>query len=433
MARANHKGGENPAYRPDPELVKSHPSDKGEARAVNLKAMGSANFRTYFFSNMFALNATWMQRVTVGWIAWDMTGAAGFVGLVALLQFLPTILLGPVFGVWVDRIDVRRAARLTQAGLFTVSLSLCALAALDWLGPVSLIALTMSAGGFVAMHNPVRMSMAPRLVAREDLSSLINLTSINFNMARMIGPAIGGFTIAWLGVAQSLLLQTLFYLPFLVALSFLKVRPRRHEPDRPEAFGKAFQQGLRHVLDSPLVWQAMLVTGAMTLVARGTLEVLPPLADGVFEQGASGLGVLTSSAGLGAILAGFAKAVLPPQPSGRLPRTALVAALLALLLVPVLGMAPSWEFALACVACLGFASTTTAVTLQTAIQLELDDALRGRVMSLWVMIAMGGAALGAGIIGALSDLIGFSLALGTVGGTAAALLLGFIVLIVLRR
>lgn len=399
---------------------------------MNLSALKSGNFRTYFFGNIFALNALWMQRVTVGWIAWDMTGAASFVGLVAMLQFAPIVLFGPFFGVWVDRINLKPAALATQISSFIVTLMLFGCVAAGLMTPAVLIVLVIVTGIISAAHNPVRLSLAPRLVERDLLPSVINLTSINFNLARLTGPAVGGVAIAALGVSASLLIQALCYLPFLLALTYLTIRPRNSEGTRAPGFLEALKQGISHVVRQPLVLRAMLVTGMMTLVARGVLEILPTLADGVFDRGAAGLGMLTSAAGFGAVTGGFAKALVPPQQAGRLPLTGVFAAWFAVALVPFLGFAPNWPLALVIVAGIGFCTTVTAVSMQTAIQLDLADDLRGRVMSLWIVIAVGGAALGAGILGVLADLIGFGAALALTGGTVSIGLGVFLWRMVLR-
>lgn len=399
---------------------------------MNFQALGSRNFRIYFFGNIFALNATWMQRVTIGWLAWDMTGAASFVGLVALAVSVPTVLLGPVFGVLVDRVNVKLAALATQAMMLVVTMVLFATVTSELMSPVLLLVVALLSGTVVAAHNPVRMSLAPRLVPRDLLASVVNFTSINFNLARLLGPAIGGFGIGWLGVADTLLLQAAFYLPFIFAISHLTIRPRREVKGGHEPFWAALQSGLRHVLQEPLVRRAVVVTGAVTLMARGCLEILPVLADGVFDKGASGLGMLTSAAGGGALIGGLSKALLPPQTAGRLPSVALLSAWASVAMVPLLGIAPSWSLALLMVASIGFCTTITAVSMQTAIQLDLPDELRGRVMSLWIVIAMGGSAAGAGLLGLLVDLVGLSMALAGAGVLVASALGLFIVKISLR-
>jgi len=393
---------------------------------MNLAAVTFRDFRIYLIGNMFALNGLWMQRVTIGWIAWDLTASAGFVGFIAFVNFAPTMLTGPFFGVLIDRIRVQRAAMITQVSLFLLALMLFACFALDLLGPAVLAILSGSLGIVASAHNPVRMSLAPRLVDRTAVASVISLTAINFNLARLTGPAIGGWLIAFWGVGPSLLIQALCYLPFILALSFLRPRERTRSAAEVEPFLKALVIGIRHVLHTPLIRQAILITGIFAFIIRGTLEILPVLADGVFDKGATGLGLLTSAAGFGALVAGMTKAVLPGQIVGQLPRPALVSAIVGVALVPVVGLSSSWHLSVFLIACLGFAATMAGVSMQTAIQIDLEDDLRGRVMSLWVMVGIGSAAGGAIFLGGLADLLGFASALSWAGGLGFLLRAGFV-------
>ena len=383
---------------------------------MNFAAVMFRDFRIYLIGNMFALNGLWMQRVAIGWVAWDLTASASFVGFIAFVNFVPTMLTGPFFGVLIDRVRVQRAAMITQVSLFVLSFALFASFALDLLGPAVLAVLTGLLGIVASAHNPVRMSLAPRLVDRTAVASVVSLTAINFNLARLTGPAIGGWLIAIWGIGTSLLIQALCYLPFILALSFLRPRERIRTAGEAEPFLRALTVGIHHVLHTPLIRRALLITGIFALIIRGTLEILPVLADGVFDKGATGLGLLTSAAGFGALVAGVAKAVLPGQSAGQLPRPALLTAIVGMALVPVVGLSSSWHLSMFLIACLGFAATMTGVSMQTAIQVDLEDDLRGRVMSLWVMVGIGSAAGGAIFLGALVDVFGFTPALSWAGG-----------------
>ena len=168
----------------------------------------------------------------------------------------------------------------------------------------------------------------------------------------------------------------------------------------------AMREGLGHTFRTPLIRQAVLLTGINAFVVRGVLEILPVLADGVFDRGAPGLGLLTSAAGAGALLAGLSKAFLPAQMGGRLPIHAVLTAVLGTMVVAALGLTGSWPVALGLVALLGFVATNTGVSMQTAIQIGLADELRGRVMSLWIMVGIGAAAIGAVVSGGMAEWIG---------------------------
>ncbi len=386
---------------------------------MNLGALYSSNFRAYVFGAAFGLLAIWMQRITIGWLAWEMTDSASFVGAVAFLLFAPSIVLSPLFGVWVDRWRVKHTMLVLQSINAVLSAVLWAVVALGWATPFLIALITLLIGMVIAANHPVRMALTPRLVRREHLSSVVTIVAINFNIARMVGPAVGGLLIAIIGVAETLFVQTLLFGPYLFVIARLTLRPRRDSGSAQEPFFKALGAGVRYVWQTEAVREAMFIAGALALVARGALEVLPPLADGVFERGADGLGVLMSVTGMGAILGGFSQAALPPQAPGRLPLTTRLAIVFGLMLVAILGLSPTWEVALVVAAGMSFVTTVTAISTQTAIQLDLEDDMRGRVMSLWAVIAAGGSALGAGAMGVLADWLGYQTALVWTGSLAA--------------
>ncbi|MDG2406112.1 MAG: MFS transporter [Paracoccaceae bacterium] len=395
---------------------------------MNLSALNFRDFRIYLGGNLFAVNALWMQRVTIGWIAWDLTSSATFVGFIAFLSFAPSMVTGPLFGVLIDRVRLKQAAKLTQLLLFTIALGFYLFFTFGILDEIVLSLLSGLSGLVVSAHNPVRMSLAPRLVDRISVASVVTIVAINFNLARLIGPAIGGWMIAVWGISAALLVQTMCYLPFIFAISLLRPRERLSSKTEHEPFLSALNSGIRHTLENSLIRQALLITALYAFLIRGTLEILPVIADGVFSRGATGLGLLTSSAGFGAVVAGVTKVFIPSQITGKLPKFALASALLGIGIVPLVGFSSSWELTLGCISYLGFSGTLSGISVQTALQIDLDDDLRGRVMSLWTMVNTGATATGAIVLGGLADYIGFSLALSLAGGLGTV----FLATIVLR-
>lgn len=384
---------------------------------MTLEALSHRKFRAYWTANIFALHGLWVQRVTLGWLAWDLTGRAGFVGLIAFLSFAPTLVSGPFFGVLADRTDLRRAALLAQSGLAAGSAVLLGAHLAGVLGPVPLALIAGGIGIVTSAHHPIRMTLGPALVERTALASVVALTSLAFNLARLVGPAIGGWLIAVAGVGAALAASLIAFLPLLAVLGRLRLPARPLSASGSEGVFAALGAGLRHAGGNRLITRAIVLTGIFALVARGTLEILPALADGTFGRGAGGLGLMAASAGGGALFASVAIALGPGQSPDRLARPALAAALAGLGLVALLGRTASWPAALALVAGLGFTSTLVGVSLQSAVQLVLPDAYRGRVMSLWTMVGIGAAAVGAVAIGAVADRIGLGTAL-TASGLA---------------
>ena len=389
---------------------------------MNLSALKFRDFRIYLGGNLFAVNALWMQRVTIGWIAWDLTSSATFVGFIAFVNFAPVMVTGPLFGVLVDRMRITQVAKLTQILLLIISLGFYLFFTFGILDEIVLSFLSFLSGLVTSAHNPVRLSLAPRLVDRTSVASVVSIVAINFNLARLTGPAIGGWLIASWGVSTALLVQTGFYLPFIFAISLLHPRQRSSSIINNEPFIAALQNGIKYALANTLIRQAFLVTALYAFLIRGTLEILPVIADGVFSRGATGLGLLTSSAGFGALIAGVIKAFTPSQTVRKLPKFALASALLGIGLMPLVGLSNSWNLTLLCIFYIGFSGTLAGISVQTAIQIDLDDDFRGRVMSLWTMVSIGATATGAIILGGLADHIGVSLAFSLAGGLGTVLL-----------
>ena len=165
----------------------------------------------------------------------------------------------------------------------------------------------------------------------------------------------------------------------------------------------------------------MLMTGLFSCVGRGTLEILPAIADGAFQRGAAGLGQIAAAAGGGALCASIVMAARASQRPGRLPMLSLGSVFAGFCLCMILGITSYWPVALAAAAGIGFCGASVGVGLQSTVQLALTDEYRGRVMSLWTVLGIGGAAIGAILLGTLSDLAGYAHALGWSGVVGAVL------------
>jgi len=376
---------------------------------MNLSALSTTPFRHYLIGNAISLHGLWVQKITISWMAWETTGSVAFLGWLAFLNFAPPLFLGPFFGVVVDRVNIRRAAISTQSLFLLSAFALLIIHTSGQSGQVSLSAVALFIGVVTSAQHPIRMALTPRLTPASQLPSVVLLLSLNFNIARVVGPAIGGMIIAGYGVTAALFFAPLAFMPFVLILFTLNPRPNK--PKQKATMRADFAEGLAYVRHSRLIRTATLITGFFALAGRGVLEILPSLADGRFERGAAGLGTLTAAAGAGALLAALMQIVLRGPIQGRLPWLSVVSAIIGPLVAAYLGGASRWEVAVILVGGLGFAGTLVGVGMQSAIQMQVEDHLRGRVMSLWTMVSMGGTAIGAVALGGLADHIGLTYAL----------------------
>ncbi|MEM7615593.1 MAG: MFS transporter, partial [Pseudomonadota bacterium] len=168
--------------------------------------------------------------------------------------------------------------------------------------------------------------------------------------------------------------------------------------------------GVHHAWNSPFIRRVLILTGAFSILGRGLLEILPLVADGVFARGPAGLGVLTSAAGVGALFGALLVVSLPPSPPHTVPAAVRWAALSGVALAAGIALSPSWPLAVLATGLLGTAGTVLGVSMQSSVQQVLSDDMRGRVMSLWILVGIGGTAMGALILGAAADLVGLTTA-----------------------
>jgi predicted MFS family arabinose efflux permease len=275
------------------------------------------------------------------------------------------------------------------------------------------------AGG---VEQPARLALVPSLVPRPHLATAVAINSIVFNSARFIGPALAGPVIVWVGVATVFALNALSFAAFLLALARLRLAPVGR-PRMTASVLEAIGEGLRYTAAHAAIGPFLLVHAVLAVSARPFFELLPGFADQVFDRGAPGLATLSSTVGIGAVAGGFWLA----QRSDQKHLAPIIVVNSLLIALATLGFALSTWFpvAVTCVAIAGFAMVATGVATQTLIQITVDEAVRGRVLSLFGLIFRGGPALGALIMGAASELVGLQapLATGAVLGVGACGLL----------
>lgn len=391
---------------------------------MRFPALRSRDFVIFTAGNFSATNAIWINRVIVGWLAWQLTGLASSVGFLSFLLFAPTIVSSPLFGVILDRVDVRRAAILSQSILIVALTALFVLYASGIL-TIWLLAIVALIIGFTASADrTIRFVLVPRIVEKEALANAVAIHGINFNTARLIGPAIGGLLIEWAGTGAAILLNLAMVVPFLTVLFLITLRGREAPRGKRRNFLAEIADGARYAMRHPIIREAMILSAFISITVRGILEILPAVADGEFHRGAQGLGQMLAVSGAGALVAATFVALRRSGPSRAEVSMAVYLSIVGCVVgTVILGLTGSWYVALAMVFLLGGSLTINGIDLQATLQIALDDAYRGRVMGLWIVLVIGGAAINAIAIGFLADIFGMSAAL-VATGTACALLIG---------
>jgi len=368
------------------------------------RALGSRNYRRYVIGNGVSLCGTWMQRIAVGWLTWQLTHSGAWLGVIAAADLIATVLLGPIAGALADRLERLRVARIVQLIAALRGVVLSVLVALDLVDIGTLFAFTLLQGLINAFDGPTRLALVPSLVGRAALSSALAINSIVFNLARFVGPVGAGFAIEHGGNAVVFALNAVSYLWFFAAL--MTIRLERVDPAASErGLFRSTAQGIAYAVRHPGLGPVLLLLLVSAVCMRGVVELLAGFADAVFGRGAEGLAWLTAMVGLGAMVGGIW--MIRRGTEEGLPK--LVIAHLLWSAVAMAGFAATNVFWLAalCLFASGFSMVVTGVGGQTLLQSSMDPAMRGRVMSLYGVIFRGGPALGTLLMGVLTGPLGF--------------------------
>ena len=367
-------------------------------------ALRNRNYAIYTGGNCLSLLGFWMQRLAVSWLTWELSHSEFWVGAVAFAEIIPLIIVGPLFGVWADRIDRRRLAMWIQALMLAQAVLLFAMLQLGWVSIGWLFALTLLEGSLQAAYQPVRLSSIPDLVAKTDLVAAAAFTAVIFNVARFLGPAIAGVVIVWSSPAWAILFNGFSYLFIIAAWWFVDMETSTQEQAAPSTLAEALVDGYRYVLREPALALMFALLMLLALFARPLTYMLSAFVGAVYHGGPQTLAMFTSAVGAGAVLAGL-KLSMQGKTHG-LVRAILWNSLWTLLSLMAFALTTNELWATLFTFVFGYSVTTSAVAGQTLVQNSIEDAKRGRVLSLWVAATRGPPALGVLVLGYLGSRYG---------------------------
>jgi MFS family permease len=389
-----------------------------------LKTFASLRHRDYrllWLGTAVMSAGQWLQQVVLSWLIFEMTGSAFFLGLINGLRMLPFLFTSLVGGVLADRVDRRRLMLWTQAYIMLITLLMGLLFVSGRVQVWHLFVFTFISGAGWSLTMPVRQSIVPALVPRAELLNAVALSSAAFNITRTVGPAAGGFLLAAIGAGGTFFVQAALYAIVLLMLLALRVPPIAARSDgRAVSAWASLLEGFRYIRATPAVGTLLLLGLVPMLLGMPYQSLLPIFAADIYRIGPGGLGVLIGFAGLGSLLATLAVAS-----GGDFPRKGLVQLLaLASLGVTLLLYSQITWLPLALVVLIGVGAAQMGYSTlnQTQLQTITEDAMRGRVQSVY-MLNVGLVPAGSFAAGATAALIGAPAALALMGASVTAIAL----------
>jgi len=383
-----------------------------------LRALRHRDFRLFFAGQGFSQIGTWLQLIATSWLVYRLSDSAFMLGLAAFAMQIPFLVLAPIAGVFVDRLDRRRVLMATNSIAAAQAILMFAVVALGVVQPWHLIAGNLVLGIVNACDAPARQSILIQLVGgRQDLANAIALNSIMMNLARFVGPMLGGVLIAALGERWGFGANALSYFGMIWALSRVRSTASTHAP-RESGVLRQLAAGARYAFGFLPARSALLLLAATSLTVNSYVALMPWFAREAFHGDSSMLGVLISAAGLGAV-SGMLYLAMRTSVRGLFRLIAVTSCISGAALL-VFSFSSSLWLALPALYCVGFGLMLTAASTNTVLQTIVPDELRGRVASLYVMSFIGMSPIGALVTGWVAERLGPPLTLGACGIAAVA-------------
>jgi MFS family permease len=370
------------------------------------RSMQHRNFRLYFIGQLISVAGTWMQAVAQAWLVYQLSHSDLMLGVVGFAAAIPSLLISPWGGVIVDRVSKRNLLVITQTAAMVLAFILAALAFTNAVQVWHIIALAAGLGIVNSFDGPARQAFVVEMVGREDLPNAIAINSMMFNGARVIGPAIGGFLLATVGSAWCFFINGLSFLAVIVCLLLMRIT-RPITIVRGESPWHGLIRGLRYVLARREVFALLLLALIFSVFGIAYYALLPAFADQVLHLDATGYGALNAMVGIGAVAAAFF--IARNGDRGQRGRWLVMANLSfpIVLLLFANSASPTVAMALALVLGVGFMMEFTLIN--TLLQTNVPDDMRGRVMGLYTLTFFGFAPFGNLALGTWAEVYGMSL------------------------
>ncbi len=379
------------------------------AAARGFEALRVRNFRLFWFGQVISVTGTWMQTTAQAWLVLKLTDDSPLaLGTVITLQFLPVMLFALYGGVLADRLPKRRTLVITQSLLMAQA---AIFALLVFTGVIQLwhvYVLAVTQGLITALDNPLRQAFLFEMVGRKDIVNAVGLNSMTFQGARIFGPALAGVVIKLIGIAPTLILNAISFAPVIGAL--LKMDARSFFAAPPARGGSVWvnlKEGLRYAARTPIILSILIVVAFIGTFGYNFTVVTPLVADNILNTDSAGFGLLSAAMGVGALIAAIATAYARTITMRRM----LISGALFSVLLGALALSKSFWLSMGLFVLLGVTGITCATSTNSLLQLNTPENLRGRVLSINVLLAQGSTPIGGLFLGSVGQAAGVSLAI----------------------
>lgn len=373
-----------------------------------MQVMRHRNYRLYWTGFLISNSGAWIQSIAQGWLVYDISGSAAWLGAVGFARAFPLIFLSLLGGTVADRYPKRRILYITQSVQMINALILGTLTALGLVEVWHVIALSTLSATAQAFDQPARQSLVPRLVGKEDLHRAISLNAIAFNGAALFGPSLTGLLVPWIGLAGCFFINALTFGSVFVALAMMDF-PAHVERPRHQSMRADLMDGLRFVGRSPVILALISMAAVNSFFARPYQQFIAVFAKDVLGGDIGLAGLMGSAPALGTVL--FMVAVASAGDFKRKGRLLIGSGVAFTLTLIAFAWSKNVYLSLGLLVLIGGFNMTWQTTLNTLLQTNVEDEMRGRVMSTYTITALAMMPLGQGPMGMSVDRFGPEVAL----------------------
>ncbi len=386
---------------------------------ITFAALYHRNYRLWFFGQTVSLMGTWMQSVAQAFLVYDLTKSEFALGTVSFFGSLPTIFLMVPAGALADRINKRRLLVLTQSAMMILAFIYALLSGINVLRIWHITLLAIGLGFANSFDAPARQSLAVEMVEdRRDLMNAIALNSTIFNLARVIGPTIGGILLAFVGPTWCFTLNGLSFLAVILALFRMRMPLATKQEVSQEKLWKQIKEGLGYIVHQPLIRTIIILVAVASTFGTMYIVLLAAYAADVLHDPERGLGFIQMALGVGALVGSLIVASIGRSQHAR--KALIFGSIFFPLAVLAFALTRSLWAALLVLPMVGLGLVTQNATCNTVIQATVPDELRGRVMGVYMLMFFGTAPLSALIAGSLGQTLGVNWAIGIGGAVTLA-------------
>jgi MFS family permease len=401
--------------------------------STRFRALQHRNFQLFFAGQLVSLIGTWMQSTAQLWLVYKLTNSAALLGVFGFANQVPILFLASIGGYVGDRYDRLKGVIVTQTAAMFLAFLLAGLtlsgAIHNASGAWVVIVIAFLVGIVNAFDVPIRQAFLVQMVGKEDLPNAIALNSSIFNGARVVGPAIAGFAIAWVGEGWCFFLNGVSFLAVIVALLAMRI-PRVARKPSAESPLRSLMEGFRFAMSDLPIRSALLLLSWLSLLGLQYSVFLPIFANDILHGGPRGLGLLMSSAGVGAVLGALHFAARTEFKG--LARWIAATSMACGIGLVLFSQSRVFGLSMVVLFVVGFSATVQMAATNTIIQSRVPDELRGRIMAVYATMFMGVQPIGSLLAGGVAKRIGAPYTLGLFGLLVLAGSLVFLFRVVMR-